>query len=121
MALRVVIVGSSIARYMSGAHGRFTNSDDPFVDQYDSDPQSWNLYSYVRNNPFRFIDPTGRACVIGPDGSQHDDNSGGKSCTDFTKADKELGQSVTVSGSPRAISRDALGRVRGPLPEEIPA
>ena len=42
------------ARYFSGAMGRFTGPDKPFVDQDESDPQSWNLYSYVRNNPLIF-------------------------------------------------------------------
>lgn len=31
------------------------------MDQWGSDPQSWNLYSYVRNNPLRLVDPTGNA------------------------------------------------------------
>jgi RHS repeat-associated protein len=48
------------ARYYSGAHGRFISPDLPFVDQTEGDPQSWNLYTYVRNNPLTFIDPTGR-------------------------------------------------------------
>ena len=51
------------ARYFSGAQGRFTSPDEPFVDQYPSDPQSWNLYSYVRNNPLSNIDLDGRDCI----------------------------------------------------------
>ena len=47
------------ARYFSGAQGRFTSPDRPFADENVGDPQSWNLYSYVRNNPLRFTDPTG--------------------------------------------------------------
>ena len=50
----------SFARYLSSAQGRFTSPDAPFADQDSAYPQSWNLYSYVRNNPLRYIDPTGR-------------------------------------------------------------
>ncbi|MCV4732750.1 hypothetical protein OFB80_33195, partial [Escherichia coli] len=39
------------ARYYSPKHGRFTSPDEVFADQYEENPQSWNLYSYVRNNP----------------------------------------------------------------------
>src|SRR5690349_19812915 len=44
-----------LARYYSGAQGRFTSPDKPFADQYFEDPQSWNLYTYVRNNPLRLM------------------------------------------------------------------
>ena len=52
------------ARYLSGVQGRFTSPDAPLVDQYASDPQSWSLYSYVRNNPLRFVDPTGNCSEV---------------------------------------------------------
>ncbi|RPJ63368.1 MAG: RHS repeat-associated core domain-containing protein, partial [Acidobacteria bacterium] len=39
------------ARYYSGPQGRFTSPDLPFADQHVEEPQSWNLYSYTRNNP----------------------------------------------------------------------
>ena len=51
------------ARYYSGAMGRFLSPDEPFVDQNLFDPQSWNLYSYVRSNPLSNVDPTGQSCV----------------------------------------------------------
>ena len=47
------------ARYMNSAQGRFTSPDAPFADQDPADPQSWNLYSYGRNNPLLYVDPTG--------------------------------------------------------------
>ena len=55
------------ARYMSAAQGRFTSADFPLIDQDPSDPQSWNLYAYVRNNPLKYTDPTGQDCVYTDD------------------------------------------------------
>lgn len=48
------------ARYFSGAQGRFT-SPDPLHFQAEmlTDPQRFNLYAYVRNNPLKFVDPKG--------------------------------------------------------------
>ena len=51
------------ARYFSGTQGRFTNPDEPLADQDPANPQSWNLYGYVRNSPLANIDPTGQDCV----------------------------------------------------------
>ena len=47
------------ARYFGGAAGRFTSADAPFADQRASDPQSWNLYTYTRNSPLKYVDRTG--------------------------------------------------------------
>ena len=47
------------ARYYSAAQGRFTSPDTPFADQHPENPQSWNLYGYVRNNPLIHIDIDG--------------------------------------------------------------
>ena len=44
--------------------GRFTSPDDFLNDTDTADPQSWNLYVYVRNNPLRFIDPSGERIWI---------------------------------------------------------
>ncbi|MBA3241760.1 MAG: RHS repeat-associated core domain-containing protein [Acidobacteria bacterium] len=46
-------------RYHSPTQGRFTSPDKLFADQYEGDPQSWNLYVYAGNNPLLFTDPTG--------------------------------------------------------------
>jgi len=48
------------ARYYSGAQGRFTSPDPVFASAaHLTDPQMWNAYAYVRNNPLRLTDPTG--------------------------------------------------------------
>jgi RHS repeat-associated protein len=45
-------------RYLSSAQGRFTSPDNPKFSER-ADPQSWNLYGYVGNNPLPRIDPLG--------------------------------------------------------------
>jgi RHS repeat-associated protein len=47
------------ARYYNPTQGRFLSPDPILGDP--EDPQSWNRYSYVRNNPIRYTDPTGLA------------------------------------------------------------
>ena len=49
------------ARYYNAVWGRFL-SVDPGKDWDLHQPQSWNMYAYVRNNPIRNTDPTGREC-----------------------------------------------------------
>jgi RHS repeat-associated protein len=46
-------------RYMSAAQGRFTSPDTPLVYSRPDNPQIWNLYSYVGNNPLRTVDVDG--------------------------------------------------------------
>jgi RHS repeat-associated protein len=49
------------ARYFGSSPGRFTRPDPiMFSKQKLGDPQQWNMYSYARNNPLRFLDPTGK-------------------------------------------------------------
>jgi RHS repeat-associated protein len=48
------------ARYYGSALGRFTSPDEVVADQHPDDPQSWNLYGYVRNRPLSSVDPNGR-------------------------------------------------------------
>jgi len=86
---------------MGSSFGRFMSSDSPFFDQHASRPQSWNLYSYARNNPLRFTDADGRACVQQKDGSYKTVGTEGQSCEDAAKEDQTVHASVIVfSNSP---------------------
>jgi|GEM_PF-3467967 len=52
------------ARYYGSSMGRWMSPDPAGLTYADpGDPQSLNLYSYVLNNPLKFVDPTGMACV----------------------------------------------------------
>src|SRR5208282_6082023 len=51
------------ARYYASSMGRFMSPDDG-IDQDFNDPQSWNLYSYVRNNPLGSVDADGRQVTV---------------------------------------------------------
>jgi RHS repeat-associated protein len=48
------------ARYMSSAQGLFTSPDPSRLSAFIDSPQSWNMYTYAYNNPFRFVDKNGR-------------------------------------------------------------
>jgi RHS repeat-associated protein len=86
------------ARYFSGAMGRFTSPDEPLVDQDVSNPQSWNLYSYVRNNPLRSIDPSGRKCVQTSNGQADDRTGGGCAAAGVDASGSIQAQQVNVQG-----------------------
>jgi RHS repeat-associated protein len=47
------------ARYYGNAFGRFITPDPLMSSGHPYDPQSWNRYTYVLNNPLRYTDPTG--------------------------------------------------------------
>lgn len=50
-----------IKRYHASSLGRFMTPDPIMImKQKLRDPQQWNMYSYARNNPLRFTDPTGQ-------------------------------------------------------------
>ena len=52
------------ARYYASMQGRFTSPDGFWKDSHVGDPQSWNKYAYVRNNPLKYIDPEGEKATV---------------------------------------------------------
>jgi RHS repeat-associated protein len=66
------------ARYYSSNLGRFASPDPNNAGAVNEYPQSWNGYSYVRNNPLRYTDPDGLSfhfCI--------DDGNGGQNCSTY--------------------------------------
>ena len=47
------------ARYYNNAHGRFTAVDPLLASGKSANPQTFNRYAYVMNNPLKYTDPTG--------------------------------------------------------------
>ncbi len=81
------------ARYYGGAQGRFTSPDQPFLDQRPEDPQSWNLYTYGRNNPLRYIDRLG-TCTKSADAKP--DTPAGSICADPSTLTVSSGMVETI-------------------------
>ena len=52
------------ARYYASTMGRFMSPDPGWLLAADpTNPQSWDMYAYVLNNPLTNVDPTGMDCV----------------------------------------------------------
>jgi RHS repeat-associated protein len=47
------------ARYYASGQGRFTSPDPLLSSGQAAQPQTWNRYAYVLNNPLKFVDPLG--------------------------------------------------------------
>ena len=92
------------ARYFGSTLGRFLSPDDPSADRDPSDPQSWNLYSYVRNNPLTNTDEDGHTCQTNSsDGNTYDDGDG-QGCSvvgdEIAQYNAQHQASVTVYAQP---------------------
>lgn len=117
------------ARFYSGALGRFTSADEVFADQDPGDPMSWNLMAYVRNNPLRYTDPTGRGCVAASNPQAGDaakagailwSNSPvvpGPRCEEIDKADQTADPTATVTGRAGALAEYLFA---APVPRYVP-
>lgn len=95
-------------RYYGSLMGRFTSPDDFWKDSHVADPQSWNKYAYVRNNPLKYIDPTGERATV----------------TIETDEEKKTGTikitaSIAIWTSDKNISKEALDKAAADIKKSI--
>jgi RHS repeat-associated protein len=73
-----------VARYNSSNLGRFMSPDPDNAGASLGAPQSWNAYSYVLNNPLKYIDPSGMDCIYLNDAGDSVDHIIHGDCTSDT-------------------------------------
>jgi len=83
------------ARYNASQFGRFMSPDpdNESALENEDDPQSWNGYSYARNNPLLYTDPDGRIyriCTTDQYGNSH--------CIDVSDSDFDNAQDTNGQG-----------------------
>ncbi len=109
------------ARYMSSAQGRFTSPDILLMDQDPANPQSWNLYSYVRNNPLSNVDPSGLKCVQTNNGPADDGTGGGCDAAGVDQNGNITAQQFTVNDIGQMFVNDGgVINILGPNGERSP-
>lgn len=98
-----------LARYMSAAQVRFTSPDPENASAflYPDDPQSWNGYSYGRNNPLSYVDPDGMNYTV-CDTQNH--------CQDWTddqynKWREAQGKSIIVTAGGNILDRETEKKI----------
>ena len=98
-------------RAMSGAAGRFQSVDPGNAGANLGDPQTWNGYSYVGNNPMSFTDPSGMEggcaiCVLAGAGvaalaawvGSEINSGGGGACHDSARVGYAVESGFGISG-----------------------
>ncbi len=69
-----------LARHLAGAQGRFLSVDPDNAGADLGDPQSWNGYGYVGNNPLVNTDPSGLLTLVPCNSSGVNPNDGSANC-----------------------------------------
>jgi RHS repeat-associated protein len=99
------------ARHYASSMGRFMQADEPFAGQEPAGPQSWNLYSYVRNSPSVSVDPDGLDCIY--------INNDTGALTGFSRGDCDNSNAASansgyyVNGTVDTINENTFGQVTG--------
>jgi RHS repeat-associated protein len=86
------------ARYYASLQGRFSGADPkPVTKENFLNPQRWNLYTYVNNNPL---------CAVDPDGGQGQGKGGDKTISVFLDLGTEVGTRVTTYTNPTEVVKE---------------
>ena len=94
------------ARYFASVQGRFTSADPILISPRRMvNPQIWNLYNYVANNPLSFVDPTGEELVkLG----QHTDQQIDEEIKRNNQQKKVIGNDKSLTKDERKAQQKAL-------------
>jgi len=123
------------ARHLGSMTGRFVSPDPLMASAKPSIPQSWNRYTYVLNNPLKFVDPTGlmwiyhylnggrRVGISWIDGNQipknyYALNFGGSKTKDVTLSDGSVMRLSANSGHPETLRSAPQQQTAGGLSQE---
>lgn len=99
------------ARYDASNFGRFMSPDDFWKDSHGEDPQSWNKYAYARNNPLRYIDPTGEEATVTTNCICIHDQ---KTCS------VKVSATIAIYAAPNSgLTADQLGAAAGTIKQSI--
>lgn len=103
------------ARYYANSSGRFTTSD-PYLPSAEAiDPQTWNRYTYVLNNPLKYVDAHGLAYanlseeqrrLFSTYAAKH--NNGGKLTDEQVYATLDESQMATFESITNALEKTQL-------------
>jgi RHS repeat-associated protein len=97
-----------LARYYASTQGRFTSPDDFWKDSQIGDPQSWNKYGYVRNNPLRYIDPSGEKATVRIETDE-----------EKKKGTIKITASIAIYTNDENISKEALAKASADIKSSI--
>jgi RHS repeat-associated protein len=121
------------ARYQDETQGRFTSPDPVMASASKSNPQTFNRYSYVINNPLNMTDPSGlcppeddKPCNVGDimegkydTGEAYKMVWNGEAWTSV-KPEKSIEMGSTSAECPDCVSSDLSGPIPGGAPGTAP-
>jgi len=102
------------ARFDTSSMARFMSPDEFYKDSDVRDPQSWNKYAYVRNNPLRFTDPNGETATVNSSCSTDQNNK--------TTCNVTVTASIAIYAVPGSgITQDQMNNAAASIQSQIDA